>query len=92
MGEPCALAPDRQAGAKDARDIAHHAVGHRRRDAALGHARAQDVAEDAGVRHAQGVDDGDAAPGIASMAARVDFGDDQDSASPNPRAPARSAR
>jgi len=68
-----------EVGAKHAFDVAHHAVGNKRGDAAFHHARAQDVAEDAGIGDAHGVDHGNAAFGIASIAVRVEIGDDQDS-------------
>src|ERR1700674_4172930 len=41
--------PHRQAGTDDAVLVAHHAVGDQRADAALDHAHAQDVAENAGA-------------------------------------------
>src|SRR3546814_8168275 len=57
------VAEHRQAGTEHAGDVAHHAVGHQRGDILLLHAGAEDVAEDAGVFHAHGIDHGDAAVG-----------------------------
>ena len=54
-----ARAPDRQRAGHHAGAVAHHAVGDQRRDIALFHAGAKDVAEYAGARHAHGVGDGD---------------------------------
>ena len=63
-GRRCvAVAPDRQMGAEDTFEIAHHAVGDQCRDPALHHARTQNVAENAGVGDAHGVDHGDASGG-----------------------------
>src|SRR3546814_278279 len=56
-----AAGPYRQAARLDAVEVAQHAVGHQGGDAALGHARAEDVADDTRVLPAQGVDHGDAA-------------------------------
>src|SRR5262249_57991293 len=50
-----AAAPNRQAADQYAGAVADDAVGDERRDIALLHARAQDVAENAGARHAHGV-------------------------------------
>ena len=52
-------APDRQAGRGHPGKIAHDAVGDERGDAALLHPGGEDVAEDAGVAHAQRIDHDD---------------------------------
>src|SRR5690606_31339435 len=58
-----ALAPDVEAGREHAGDVAHHAVGDEPGDTALLHARAENVAEDAGIGRSHRVGDGDAAFG-----------------------------
>ena len=55
------VAPDRQTGSEHAFEIAHHAVGHQRRHAALDHACAQNIPKNAGVSDAHGIDHGDTA-------------------------------
>jgi hypothetical protein len=56
-----AVAPDRKVGAEHALDVAHHAVGDQRGNPALDHARAENVAEDAGIGDTHGIDHGNAA-------------------------------
>ena len=74
-----ALAPDRQPRREHAGEVAHDAVGDERGDAALHHARAEDVAEDAGVGWSPIASTTAIAPaGIASIAARVEIGDAHD--------------
>ena len=59
-----AAMPEHQTGSpvcQHAGLVAHHAVGDERLHAALDHAHAQDVAEDAGILHAHRIGDRDAA-------------------------------
>src|ERR1700722_3231932 len=56
-----AVAPYGKPGAEHALDIAHDAIGHQRGYPALDHACAQNVAENAGIGDAHGVDHGNAA-------------------------------
>ena len=58
-GAAYSIAPNRKAGSKHARDVTNNAVGDQCRDTALGHTGAKDVAEDAGIGHAHGIDHGD---------------------------------
>jgi hypothetical protein len=59
-------------------EIAHHTVSHQGCDASFLHSGTKDVAEDAGVGHAHRVDPARHPSGIASIAVRVEIGDDQD--------------
>ena len=54
-----ARAPDRKPRFHHTRNVAHHAIRDQRRDAASRHARAQDIAENTGVRDAHGIDHAD---------------------------------
>src|SRR5690606_20119417 len=58
-----AARPDRKPGLDDAGEVAHHGVAHPGGHSALRHAGAEDVAPEAGVAHAVGIDHRDAAGG-----------------------------